>query len=126
VQIFASAAHRAVYEAGFDGVELHVTVIQYSRDGTPFDRGFYAGSQWFSYRAVYSGTFYSYQSLYFVKKRVFTYSFQDVSNQRTDEYGGSIENRIRFPLEVIEAVSRAVGIERTALRLSPWSRLGGQ
>ncbi|KAJ7481910.1 hypothetical protein FB451DRAFT_1444661 [Mycena latifolia] len=47
---------------------------------------------------------------------------QDVSNKRMDEYGGSIENRARFALEVIEAVVAAVGAERTAIRFSPWSR----
>jgi len=47
---------------------------------------------------------------------------QDVSNNRTDEYGGSIENRCRFALEVAEAVSNAVGQERAAIRLSPWSQ----
>ncbi|PPQ70249.1 hypothetical protein CVT24_013074 [Panaeolus cyanescens] len=46
---------------------------------------------------------------------------QDVSNHRTDEYGGSIENRCRFPLEVVNAVAEAVGEDRTALRISPWS-----
>ncbi|KAH9056796.1 hypothetical protein EDB87DRAFT_1686814 [Lactarius vividus] len=39
---------------------------------------------------------------------------QTVSNERTDEYGGSVENRVRFPLEVINAVTEAVGAERTA------------
>ncbi|KAL0075071.1 hypothetical protein J3Q64DRAFT_1667478 [Phycomyces blakesleeanus] len=43
------------------------------------------------------------------------------SNVRTDQYGGSIENRTRFALEVVESVSKAVGEERTAIRLSPWS-----
>ncbi|SJL17669.1 related to NADPH2 dehydrogenase chain OYE2 [Armillaria ostoyae] len=46
---------------------------------------------------------------------------QDVSNQRTDAYGGSIENRARFPLEVIDAVVDAVGAHRTAFRVSPWN-----
>ncbi|KAL0953033.1 hypothetical protein HGRIS_007235 [Hohenbuehelia grisea] len=46
---------------------------------------------------------------------------QDVTNNRTDEYGGSIENRARFGLEVVAAVVKAVGAERTAIRLSPWS-----
>ncbi|CAN6656511.1 NADPH dehydrogenase 2 [Trichomonascus vanleenenianus] len=41
-------------------------------------------------------------------------------NQRTDEYGGSLENRARFLLEVVDAVIEAVGAERTAIRLSPW------
>ncbi|KAF8812477.1 FMN-linked oxidoreductase [Phlegmacium glaucopus] len=45
---------------------------------------------------------------------------QDVSNHRTDEYGGSIEGRSRFGLEVVDAVVEAVGEERTAIRLSPW------
>ncbi|KAI0063269.1 FMN-linked oxidoreductase [Artomyces pyxidatus] len=50
---------------------------------------------------------------------------QDVSNNRTDEYGGSLENRLRFTLEVVEAVVGAVGEKRTAIRLSPWSRFQG-
>ncbi|ORY98190.1 hypothetical protein BCR43DRAFT_546972 [Syncephalastrum racemosum] len=43
------------------------------------------------------------------------------SNKRTDEYGGPIENRARFGLEVVEAIVDAVGAERTAIRLSPYS-----
>ena len=50
---------------------------------------------------------------------------QSVSNNRTDEYGGSIENRLRFPLEVVDAVVEAVGAERTAIRVSPWSKFQG-
>ncbi|KAJ7192914.1 hypothetical protein GGX14DRAFT_593749 [Mycena pura] len=46
---------------------------------------------------------------------------QDVSNKRTDEYGGSVEKRCRFALEVLEAVTNAVGADRTGIRLSPWS-----
>ncbi|RPD66476.1 NADH:flavin oxidoreductase/NADH oxidase [Lentinus tigrinus ALCF2SS1-7] len=46
---------------------------------------------------------------------------QDLSNHRTDEYGGSIENRARFPLELVKSVSKAIGIKKTALRLSPWA-----
>ena len=41
------------------------------------------------------------------------------SNQRTDEYGGSPEARARFLLEVVDAVSKAIGADRTGLRLSP-------
>ena len=43
-----------------------------------------------------------------------------VSNIRTDNYGGSIENRCRFVLEVAEAVAQAIGSDRTAIRLSPF------
>ncbi|KAK2743119.1 hypothetical protein FQN55_007570 [Onygenales sp. PD_40] len=43
------------------------------------------------------------------------------TNIRTDAYGGSIENRTRFPLEVITAVTSAVGAERVGIRLSPYN-----
>lgn len=49
----------------------------------------------------------------------------DASNKRTDEYGGSIENRSRFALDIIEAISNAIGQERTAIRLSPWGKIQG-
>ncbi|KAF8270079.1 putative NADPH2 dehydrogenase chain OYE2 [Lactarius quietus] len=47
---------------------------------------------------------------------------QTVSNERTNEYGGSIDNRVRFPLEVIGAIVETIGAERTAVRISPWSK----
>lgn len=46
---------------------------------------------------------------------------KDGANQRTDAYGGSIENRARLLLEVTEAVSREIGAERTGVRISPVS-----
>lgn len=46
---------------------------------------------------------------------------QDVSNKRTDSWGGSIENRSRFAIEVTRAVAAAVGGDRTGIRLSPFS-----
>jgi N-ethylmaleimide reductase len=42
------------------------------------------------------------------------------SNQRSDQYGGSVQNRARFVLEVARAVVDAIGPERTGIRLSPW------
>lgn len=43
------------------------------------------------------------------------------SNQRTDAYGGSIENRCRFALEIVEQVCEAVGsADKVAIRLSPF------
>ena len=44
---------------------------------------------------------------------------RDGTNKRTDRYGGSIENRTRFLLEVLDAVTAAAGAERTGLRISP-------
>ena len=48
------------------------------------------------------------------------------SNEQTDEYAGSVDNRVRFPLEVIKAVVEEVGAERTAVRISPWSTFRGE
>ncbi len=45
---------------------------------------------------------------------------QTVSNERTDEYGGSVENRARFGLELVDAVAAAVGPKKVGFRLSPY------
>lgn len=45
----------------------------------------------------------------------------DHTNHRTDDYGGSVENRMRFPLEVVDAVVKVWGPERTGIRISPLS-----
>ncbi|KAK0934769.1 hypothetical protein LTR29_013626 [Friedmanniomyces endolithicus] len=50
---------------------------------------------------------------------------QDVSNKRTDRWGGSIENRTRFATAVTQAVVSAVGADKTGIRLSPWSSFQG-
>jgi NADPH2 dehydrogenase len=50
---------------------------------------------------------------------------QDNCNKREDEYGGSIENRARFILEVVSAVKNAIGSKRVGIRLSPWQRYQG-
>jgi N-ethylmaleimide reductase len=42
------------------------------------------------------------------------------SNIRTDKYGGSIENRCRFVLEVVKEVSEVIGKKKTGVRLSPY------
>jgi N-ethylmaleimide reductase len=49
----------------------------------------------------------------------------DNVNRRTDEWGGSVEGRIKFAVEVVRAVAEAIGPERTALRVSPGSPTQG-
>lgn len=44
---------------------------------------------------------------------------RDGANQRTDGYGGSIENRCRFALEVVDACVAEIGAGRVGIRLSP-------
>jgi len=45
-------------------------------------------------------------------------------NDRLDQYGGSIENRVRFAIEVAEQVSGAIGRDKVGIRISPNSTLG--
>uniref|UniRef100_A0A0D3GE75 NADH:flavin oxidoreductase/NADH oxidase N-terminal domain-containing protein n=1 Tax=Oryza barthii TaxID=65489 RepID=A0A0D3GE75_9ORYZ len=45
---------------------------------------------------------------------------KDSANDRTDQYGGSLENRCRFAVEVIDAVVAEVGADRVGVRLSPY------
>ncbi|PQE33137.1 NADh:flavin oxidoreductase NADh oxidase family protein [Rutstroemia sp. NJR-2017a WRK4] len=46
---------------------------------------------------------------------------QDVSNKRIDAWGGSIEKRARLGIEVTKSIVNAIGADRTAYRLSPYS-----
>lgn len=46
-------------------------------------------------------------------------------NDRTDQYGGSVQNRCRFPLELVEAVLKAVPADRLMARISPSRFMGG-
>jgi N-ethylmaleimide reductase len=50
---------------------------------------------------------------------------EDGTNQRTDAYGGSKENRVRFLLDIVKEVAAAVGPDRVGVRLSPFGQYGG-
>ncbi|MBU6268601.1 MAG: alkene reductase [Sphingomonadales bacterium] len=47
------------------------------------------------------------------------------SNHRTDEYGGPVENRIRFPLAVLQALADAIGPGRVGFRIAPGNGYNG-
>ncbi|GAB6261072.1 alkene reductase [Photobacterium sp. 53610] len=51
--------------------------------------------------------------------------FAPSANTRTDEYGGAIENRARFAIEVATAIAEEIGADRTAIRLSPGTTIWG-
>ncbi len=50
-----------------------------------------------------------------------TQFLHDSTNHRTDAYGGSIPNRARIVVEIIEAVTKAIGADRVGIRISPLS-----
>jgi 2,4-dienoyl-CoA reductase-like NADH-dependent reductase (Old Yellow Enzyme family) len=43
-------------------------------------------------------------------------------NDRNDQYGGSIANRLRLPLEIVDGIASAIGAARTGIRLAPFGR----
>ena len=47
------------------------------------------------------------------------------TNQREDEYGGSLENRLRFPLALVAACSEAIGADRVGVRVCPGNPFNG-
>ncbi|MCQ6269312.1 alkene reductase [Pseudarthrobacter sp. R1] len=47
------------------------------------------------------------------------------ANHRSDSYGGSVENRSRFVIEIAEALAEEIGADRVGIRLSPAMPLGG-
>lgn len=51
--------------------------------------------------------------------------FAPSANTRSDQYGGSIENRARFAIEVAAAIAQEIGADRTGIRLSPGAKMGG-
>nr|WP_239026012.1 alkene reductase [Sphingomonas paeninsulae] len=48
-----------------------------------------------------------------------------ISNARDDDYGGGVQNRIRFPVQVLEAMSAAIGADRVGFRISPGNPYNG-
>ena len=46
---------------------------------------------------------------------------RDSINDRTDHYGGSVENRVRLPMEIMTEIAAEIGADRTGIRLSPVS-----
>ncbi|GAA6211425.1 alkene reductase [Hyphomicrobiales bacterium 4NK60-0047b] len=50
---------------------------------------------------------------------------RDKTNKRKDQYGGSIENRIRFCLEIVEKISKEIGSGKVGIRISPTNKVWG-
>lgn len=46
---------------------------------------------------------------------------RDTTNRRSDDWGGSIDNRVRFLREVMTTIAAEIGADRAGIRLSPWS-----
>lgn len=96
VKEYGAAAKRSI-EAGFDGVEIH----------SKFQKGPMG-----NYKLTISQGANGY---------ILDQFLHDNVNDRTDEYGGSVEKRARIVLEVIKEVTAAIGADRVGIRLSPYN-----
>lgn len=103
VQDFKVAARNAI-NVGFDGVEIHgahsYLIDQFLKDGIN-DR---------------TGT---------ISPPSIPLDLELMADFLPDEYGGSIENRSKFALEVVRAVSEEIGPEKVGIRLSPFTNFYG-
>jgi 2,4-dienoyl-CoA reductase-like NADH-dependent reductase (Old Yellow Enzyme family) len=68
---------------------------------------------------------FDYIELHCAHGYLFDQFLQPVSNKRTDKYGGSIENRARIVLEIIDNLTEIVGADKLAIRISPWATFQG-
>ncbi|TIA16976.1 FMN-linked oxidoreductase [Aureobasidium pullulans] len=93
---FGKAAKNAI-DAGFDGVEVHGELISVDIFCSKSD------------------------SILGANGYLLDQFLHDNVNTRTDGYGGSVENRCRFPLEVVKSVCDAIGSHRVGIRLSPYN-----
>jgi len=96
------------------GKQPYVTPRELARDDISRIVGDYAAAAKRSRQAGFDGVEIHGANSYLVDEFL-----RDASNQRSDEYGGSIENRVRFLREVVAAVTAAWSADRTGLRLSP-------
>lgn len=56
---------------------------------------------------------------------IFWQFLHEQANQRTDEYGGTLENRVRFTVETAKLVAERIGADRVGIRLSPGASFNG-
>ena len=97
-----------------DGLKDHVTPRALTTDEIPLVIEDYRRAAMNAKAAGFDGVEVHSANNYLLEQFV-----RDSTNQRTDQYGGSIENRLRFPLAVVEAVIGVWGAKHVGIRISP-------
>ncbi len=105
-----------------DGMKEHVTPRALETDEIPGIIEDYRKATANAKRAGFDGVEVHSANNYLLEQFV-----RDSTNKRTDQYGGSVENRLRFPLAVVDAVCQAWGgSEGVGIRLSPTTTSPGE
>ncbi|PRP75622.1 hypothetical protein PROFUN_07988 [Planoprotostelium fungivorum] len=118
--ILSKTGHKVVSASNIPASDKHVTPTALDKEGIQHFKSLYVQAAKNAIRAGFDGVEVHGANGYLIDQFL-----QTNSNDRTDEYGGSEENRTRFALEVMEAVAAEIGQEKTALRISPFSTFQG-
>lgn len=112
--VSSSATTAPDYAHTYEGKKPYVAARQATRDDIRRIVGDYARAALNAIEAGFDGI-----QLHGANGYLIDQFLRDGANHRADEYGGSIENRLRFMTEVLEAVGAAIGMERVGVRFSP-------
>ncbi len=118
----SASAIRPVGQAfTLEGMKDHVTPRALETDEIPGIVADYRKAAENAKRAGFDGVEVHSANTYLLEQFV-----RDSTNKRTDQYGGSVENRLRFPLAVVAAVCEVWGGDRVGIRLSPATTMPGE
>jgi N-ethylmaleimide reductase len=121
-QIFAPSAIAAAGEMWTDsnGMQPHPVPVAMSEDDIASTIGEYANA---SKRAIEAG--FDGVELHGANGYLIDQFLNTASNLRADKWGGSVENRIRFAVEVAKACAATIGADRLGMRISPYGVFNG-
>ena len=112
--VSSSATTAPDFAHTYEGKKLYVEAREATREDIQRIIGDYVTTARNAIRAGFDGVQIHGANGYLVDQFL-----RDGANFRTDEYGGSIENRLRFVTEVLKAVGDAIGMDRVGIRFSP-------
>jgi 2,4-dienoyl-CoA reductase-like NADH-dependent reductase (Old Yellow Enzyme family) len=112
--VSSSATIAPDYAHTYEGTKPYVQARAAGRDDLAWIIGDYATAAQNAIAAGFDGVQIHGANGYLIDQFL-----RDSANERSDDYGGSIDNRIRFASEVLEAVGDAIGMERVGIRFSP-------
>jgi N-ethylmaleimide reductase len=103
-----------------EGGQPHPTPIVMTEDDIERTIGYYEASAKLAIQAGFDGVELHAANGYLIEQFLNT-----ASNERTDRWGGSVENRIHFAVEVSKRVAQAIGADRVGMRISPYGVFNG-
>jgi len=104
-----------------DGMQPHPVPREMSEADIAYSIAEYAASAKLAMQAGFDGV-----ELHAANGYLIDQFLNVAANQRTDRWGGTVENRVRFAVEVAKATVAAIGAERVGMRISPYGVFNAQ